>query len=82
MFGLNSVPDMRDAWSHGMHAIPLLAKIMSRYKFEMIMSSWNWCDTSMLHNNVIKEKNKVDPFWSVTDLCDVISTTSETLFDN
>lgn len=80
VFGLNNFPDMRDAWSHEMHAIPLLEKNLSRNKFEMIMSNWHWCDTSMLHNDIIKEKNKVDPFWSVTDLCDVMSNTSESLW--
>jgi hypothetical protein len=80
LFGINNVPHMRDAWSNEMHALPLLEKIMSRYKFEMIMSNWHWCDTSMLPNDVIKAKNNADPFWSVTDLVDVISNTSESLW--
>ncbi len=45
LIGINGVTDMRDAWLHDMHSIPLLQKIMSL----SIMANWHYLDTISLY---------------------------------
>lgn len=45
LIGINGVADMRDAWFHDMHSIPLLQKIMSL----SIMANWHYLDTISLY---------------------------------
>ncbi len=50
---------------------------MKRHRFEAILATWHWLDSSKYDNANIQRRNADDGFWTVTSLVDKISMISK-----
>jgi hypothetical protein len=73
-FGVVNLPSRRMAWKpNSIFRMPWAATVMTCKRFEAIMHSWHWMDSSHIAEAERKEKNKANPFWSVQGYLDAIA---------
>lgn len=74
-FGLVKIPVRRLAWSQkSKFYLPWVANLMSRSRFEQILTSLHIVETHTLTENQRKAKNKENPYWTWQPFLDHLST--------
>jgi len=72
--GVYKRPTMRDYWSNDeKKGCIFVKKLMSRDRFEFILSKLHWENTSGLSANERKQRNRQDPFWQVNGFMDCLA---------
>lgn len=73
--GLNKVPERRLLWQEegGKFSSRFVKNCMTRKRFEDILQCLHWLDTSDYSEQMIKESNKEDCFWRVSQLEELLS---------
>ena len=78
--GIVTYPNRRMAWSTGPEGSQVLRRIMSRERFDSILHYWRFLDISLYSNEELNELKKADPFWAVTEYCNLLSDQFEGLW--
>ncbi len=73
-FGIQRVSERRTVWEPNSKFFNrFIHDTMKRHRFEDILRNLHWHYTSQYSKQEVKEKNKVDCFWRMADLCELIA---------
>jgi hypothetical protein len=74
---------MKDAFdSSEMHSITMLSKIITKCRFEMIMTNWYWINTECFSAAEKSFLKGSDVFWKIITLCEELFDISQTQYGN
>lgn len=71
---------LRNYWQRGLFGSDFVKKMFPRKRFFAIMNNLTWYDTSDISNNERAQRNRADPFWTITELFDEMAKRSQKYF--
>ena len=71
--GIVKYANRRDAWSTGLSGSRFLRSIITRDRFDQILTCWRHIDYSLYSNEELNLMKADDPFWAVAEYCEVLS---------